>query len=192
MSYQILKWPSASWPWTRPLTWWCIATQTPCNMVVWGISHRWSSYWLQMLWHLLGAKASATNMSTYDYLYMGKSPSGLQTHNAAAHFHHTDLLTHCPLMMPYDIRELGQYWYRQWLIASSAPSHYLDQCWLLVNWILSSQLQRNLIHIANIFFVFENVISKLAAILFRPQYANLLANYHESGTSCADFITMDI
>ena len=29
--------------------------------------------------------------------------------------------------------ELGQHWFRQWLVTCSIPSHYLNQCWLVVN-----------------------------------------------------------
>ena len=30
--------------------------------------------------------------------------------------------------------ELGQYWFRLWLTACWAPSHYLNQFWLIINW----------------------------------------------------------
>ena len=30
-----------------------------------------------------------------------------------------------------------------WLVACSVPSHYLDQCWLIVNWTLRNKLHRN-------------------------------------------------
>ena len=41
-----------------------------------------------------------------------------------------------PPVLHIFIRELGQPWFRWWLNACSAPSHYLDQCWLIVNWPL--------------------------------------------------------
>ena len=30
----------------------------------------------------------------------------------------------------------NHHWFRQWLVAWSAPSHYLHQCWNIVNWTL--------------------------------------------------------
>ena len=29
---------------------------------------------------------------------------------------------------------LGRHWFRQWLVAWSAPSHYLKQWWNIINW----------------------------------------------------------
>ena len=29
---------------------------------------------------------------------------------------------------------ISQHWFRLWLVAYSAPSHYLNQCWLIVSW----------------------------------------------------------
>ena len=39
-----------------------------------------------------------------------------------------------PLVLHICIGELGHHWFRQWCVACSAPSHYLNQCWLIVNW----------------------------------------------------------
>ena len=36
---------------------------------------------------------------------------------------------------------LGHHWFRQWLVAYSAPSHYLNQCWNTVNLTLRNKLQ---------------------------------------------------
>ena len=61
-------------------------------------------------------------------------------------------------------------WFRRWLVAWSAPSHYLNQCWNIVNW---NKLQWNHNRNSYIFIqenAFENVVRKLAAILSRPQY----------------------
>ena len=32
------------------------------------------------------------------------------------------------------ISKQDQHWFRWWLVACSAPSHYLDYCWPIVNW----------------------------------------------------------
>ena len=39
-------------------------------------------------------------------------------------------------------RKPGHHWFRLWLIASSAPSHYLNQWWL-VNWTIVNKFQWN-------------------------------------------------
>ena len=38
------------------------------------------------------------------------------------------------------VSESGQHWFRQWLVAFSAPSHYLNQCCVIVNWTLGKKL----------------------------------------------------
>ena len=44
--------------------------------------------------------------------------------------------------MPHTcVSELGQHKVRQWLVSCSAPSHYLKQCWLIVNWTNGNKLQ---------------------------------------------------
>ena len=50
-------------------------------------------------------------------------------------------LSHLPLVSHMRVRESGQYWFRQWLVAYSAPSHYLNQCWFIVNWTRRNKLQ---------------------------------------------------
>ena len=40
-------------------------------------------------------------------------------------------------------RELRQHWFMKWLVACSAPSHYLNQCCLVVNWTLRNKPQWN-------------------------------------------------
>ena len=63
------------------------------------------------------------------------------------------------------------FWFRQWLVAWSAPRHYLNQGWNTVA-PLGTNFAENLILYSNIFIkekAFENVVRKLAAILSRPQ-----------------------
>ena len=53
-----------------------------------------------------------------------------------------------------------------------APSHYLNQCWVIVNWSLRNKLQWNLNWNTKLFIhgnAFENVVSKMAAILSQLQ-----------------------
>ena len=54
-------------------------------------------------------------------------------------------LTHLSLVPHICVGEVGHHWFRQWLVACSAPSHYLNQCWLIVNWTPGNTSQWNLI-----------------------------------------------
>ena len=57
--------------------------------------------------------------------------------------------------------EMGHHWFMQWLVAFSAPSHYLNQWWLMVNWTLGNKVQWNFYQNWNIFIdkiAFENVV----------------------------------
>ena len=54
----------------------------------------------------------------------------------------------------------------------SLPSHYLNQCWNIVNWILRNKLQWNFIWKSDIFIqenALENVVCEMASILSQPQ-----------------------
>ena len=64
--------------------------------------------------------------------------------------------------------------------ACSAPSHYLTQCWNIVNWNLRNKLQQNFNRNWNIFIkknAFENVVHEMAAILSWPQCVNISLFY---------------
>ena len=77
-------------------------------------------------------------------------------------------LTHLHVVPHICIRELGQHWSRKWLVACWAPSHYPNQCWLIVNYSLqwnSNQNTKVFIH-KN---AFQYVVSKMVAILFRQR-----------------------
>ena len=59
-----------------------------------------------------------------------------------------------------------------------ATSHYLNQCWNIVNWTIGNKVQWNLNRTLCIFVLenaFEIVVWKLAAILSRPQCVNPLS-----------------
>ena len=60
----------------------------------------------------------------------------------------------------------------QWLITRSAPRHYLNQCWYIINWTLRNKLQWNFNWNSYIFIqenAFENLVWKMVAILSQPQ-----------------------
>ena len=42
------------------------------------------------------------------------------------------------------VGKLGQHWFRWWLVTSSAPSHYLNQCKNIVNLTMRNNIQLNL------------------------------------------------
>ena len=54
-----------------------------------------------------------------------------------------NMLTHLTLVPHICVSEWGQHWFRWWLVAYSAPSHYLNQCWIIVRWTLRNTLQWN-------------------------------------------------
>ena len=64
------------------------------------------------------------------------------------------------------------HWFRLWLVAWMAPSHYLNQCWNIINWPLRNKLQWNFNQNSNIFIqenALENVVYQMAFTLSRPQ-----------------------
>ena len=75
------------------------------------------------------------------------------------------------------------------LVACPAPSHYLNQCWNIVNWTLRNKFQRNFNRYSYIFIqenAFENVVWKMVAILAPPQCvktASRLVNSTNQGKS---------
>ena len=86
-------------------------------------------------------------------------------------------LTHLPVAPLTCVSELRQHCFRWWLVAYSAPSHYLNQCWGIVNWTLRNKLQWNPNRI--IFFsihenAFENIVFKMVNILSRRRWVNSL------------------
>ena len=62
-----------------------------------------------------------------------------------------------------------------------APSHYLNQCWNVVNWTLRNKLQWNLNRNSNIFIqenAFESVVGETVAILSRPRCIKYVLLYY--------------
>ena len=62
-------------------------------------------------------------------------------------------------------------------LSPGRPSHYLNQWWNIVNWTLENKFQWNVNRNAYIFIqenAPENVVWKMAAILSRPQYVNMV------------------
>ena len=62
-------------------------------------------------------------------------------------------LTHLPLVPHICVSGSVQHWFRQRLVAYSAPSHYLNQCWIIVNWTLRNKVQWILIKIQSFVYM---------------------------------------
>ena len=66
----------------------------------------------------------------------------------------------------YMRQETSQRWFRQWLFAWSAPSHYLNQCWNIVDWNLRNKFRWNPIQTPFIFI--QKIHLKLSFGRWRP------------------------
>ena len=64
--------------------------------------------------------------------------------------------------------------YHHWM----APSHYMNQCWYIVNWTLRKKFQWNFNQNSKSFIqenAFESVVCEMSAILSRPQCVKVAA-----------------
>ena len=63
------------------------------------------------------------------------------------------------------------------LIAYSAPSHYLNQCWIIVNWTLRNKLQWHFNQNTKLYIhknASENTVCEMAVILSRGRWVNAI------------------
>ena len=84
-------------------------------------------------------------------------------------------LTHLPLVPHICVSELGHHLFRWWLVACSAPSHYLNKCWFTINWTTRNTFQWNLNRNFIIFIQQKHLkmsSAKMAAILSRGRWIN--------------------
>ena len=69
----------------------------------------------------------------------------------AACFHHKSLhikySNHRGQVTHVCVNKQGYHWIRYWFVACSVPSHYLNQCWLIINWTIWTQFAYILIDI---------------------------------------------
>ena len=94
----------------------------------------------------------------------------LKMSSANGHFvqHSFYQLTHLLLVSHICVTESGQHWFRKWLVAYSAPSHYPNQRWVIVNWDLRNKRLWNFDRITKLLIhenASENVVYEMAAIL---------------------------
>ena len=88
-----------------------------------------------------------------------------------------NLLTYWGRVTHACVIELGHHCFRQWLVAFSAPSHYLNQYWLIVNWTTRNKIRWNFNRNSKSFFeehAFEYVVCKMSAIFSRPQWVEIM------------------
>ena len=112
-----------------------------------------SSWKLQMSWHQMGIRPSVNNHNDdcdFDYNVTWNPSCNMVIRS--------QLLTHLPLVC---VGELGQHWFRKWLVAWSVASHYLNQC-------LGTNFSEMQIRNAKLFIhqnALRNVILEMAATL---------------------------
>ena len=68
------------------------------------------------------------------------------------------------------VNKLGHHWSRQWLVACSAPSHYLNQCWIIVNWTYFSEIWIEILSFSFKKMQLKKSSAKMVAILSRGRW----------------------
>ena len=79
-------------------------------------------------------------------------------------------LNRSPLGPHICVSESDHHWFRQWFVAYSAPSHYLRQCWVIVNWNVRNKLQWYFNQ--NVFFSFMKMHKKTSPAFARIATVN--------------------
>ena len=86
-------------------------------------------------------------------------------------------LNSSPPVLHICVGELGQHWFRWWLVACSTPSLYLTKCWFIVKCTLRNKRQwnsnRNTIFFIHV-FAFKNLVCEMAAIMSRGRWVKTL------------------
>ena len=70
------------------------------------------------------------------------------------------------------VSKLGHYRFKEWLAVCSLPSHYLNKCWFVINWIPGNKFRWNLNENEKMFIhknEFESIACEMAKILSQPQ-----------------------
>ena len=86
----------------------------------------------------------------------------------------------------------NQHEFRLWRVAWSAPSHYQNQCWNIVNKTLRNKLQWIFSRNSNIFIqenVFESVVCEKAAIFSRPQWVDCVTRWYWILRCCCLYVS---
>ena len=96
-------------------------------------------------------------------------------------------LTHLLLVSHICVGGYGQHWFRQWLVAYSVPSHYLNQCWVIVNWTLKKKLQLNFYQ--NKKKSFMKMHLRISSAKWQPCWDELSHWHHDSSLTLAPVVT---
>ena len=86
-------------------------------------------------------------------------------------------LTQLLLVQHICVSESGRHWFRKWLVTYSVPSHYLKQCWVIVNWTFRNNRQWNVNQNTKLFIhenASENIVCEMAAFLSKGRWVNLI------------------
>ena len=84
-------------------------------------------------------------------------------------------LTHFPLVPYICVSGSCQHCFRQWLVTYSVPSHYLNQCWVIITWTRRNKLRWNFSQKSKFFIyknAFENVVYEMAPIFSMENWVN--------------------
>ena len=76
----------------------------------------------------------------------------------------------------YTCRQCTHHWFRWWIVAWSAPSHYLKQCCKIINLTLRNNIRWYFNRNSNILIqenAFKNVVCEMTSILSRPQCVSI-------------------
>ena len=87
---------------------------------------------------------------------------------------------------------ISSHWFRYWLVAYLAPSHYLNQCWVIVNWTLTNKVRWNFNQNTRLFIhenALENFICKTVAILSRGGWVDMMAPVGNMSSKLGFFFT---
>ena len=75
----------------------------------------------------------------------------------------------------------GHHWYKLWPVAWSTPSHYLNQCWHIINWIFWTKFQWNLNQTTIVFIKNEHeTFCKMVIFLSLNMLNDLLFEFQET------------
>ena len=95
--------------------------------------------------HWLGAYTKWSLKSVIQFLYYQNHVSAVQETQKYLYFAHK--ANQCLLRGEWRIHtcvsNVGLHWFRKWLLACSAPSHFLKQCWIIVVWTFGNKFKWN-------------------------------------------------
>ena len=139
--YQIctLLFSCIDWPWSSDAIWWQKFGSTLAQVMAWHL--RASSNYLNQCWLTIKGVLCHSSESSFtrgahelnpQHVFKDYISFKLLPHTTGAND-----LTNDAYMRQWSNHQ----WFRQWLVTWSAPSHYLNQCWNIVNSTLKKRLQ---------------------------------------------------